>query len=121
MSKIDLDKFKNLLLEEKEKLESELSTVGRRNPENPEDWEAVPTDAQTDSADLNDFADNIEDFENNTAILKQLETQLIDVNDALTKIEEGNYGICEHSGDSIEIERLEANPAARTCKVHMNE
>lgn len=120
MNEIDLNKFKDLLLAEKQKLEAELETVGRRNPENPDDWEALPTDAQTDSADLNDFADNIEDFENNTAILKQLETQLVDVNDALKRIEDGVYGICEDSGDSIEIERLEANPAARTCKMHMN-
>lgn len=121
MSNIDLNKFKNLLLTEKTKLEDELSSIGRRNPENPEDWEALPTDAQTDSADLNDFADNIEDFETNTAILKQLEAQLVDVNDALAKIEEGNYGICEKSGQEIELDRLEANPAARTCKAHMND
>lgn len=120
MNETDLNKFKELLLIEREKLESELSTVGRRNPDNPEDWEAVPSDAQTDSADLNDFADNIEDFETNTAILKQLETQLKDVNDALEKIENGSYGICEISGKEIEIDRLEANPAARTCKEHMN-
>jgi RNA polymerase-binding transcription factor DksA len=121
MSEIDTNKFKNLLLAEKEKLENELSSIGRRNPENPDDWEALPTDAQTDSADLNDFADNIEDFETNTAILKQLETQLVDVTDALEKIENGNYGICEKSGKQIELDRLEANPAARTCKEHMND
>jgi len=120
MSNIDLNKFKNLLLTEKEKLEGELSSIGRRNPENPDDWEATPSDAQTDSADLNDFADNIEDFETNTAILKQLEIQLKDVNDALNKIEGGNYGICEVSGQPIEEDRLEANPAARTCKAYMN-
>lgn len=120
MNETDLKKFKDLLLVEKEKLESELSSIGRKNPENPSDWEAVPSDAQTDSADLNDFADNIEDFETNSAILKQLETQLKDVNDALDKIEAGNYGICEVSGEEIEIGRLEANPAARTCKEHMN-
>ena len=121
MNEIDLNKFKNLLLAEKTKLEEELSSIGRRNPENPIDWEALPSDAQTDSADLNDFADNIEDFETNTAILKQLETQLMDVESALTKIEDGSYGICEISGKEIEIDRLEANPAARTCKAHMND
>lgn len=120
MNETDLNKFKGLLLTEKEKLEGELATIGRQNPDNPEDWEAVPSDAQTDSADLNDFADNIEDFETNTAILKQLETQLKDVNDALEKIENGSYGICEISGKEIETDRLEANPAARTCKEHMN-
>lgn len=120
MSKIDLEKFKKLLSAEEKKLEEELSTVGRRNPENPSDWEATPSDAQTDSADLNDFADNIEDFETNTAILKQLETQLVDVKEALSKMEKGTYGTCEVDGGEIEEERLEANPAAQTCIEHMN-
>lgn len=120
MNETDLKKFNDLLLAEKEKLEGELSSIGRKNPDNPDDWEAVPSDAQNDSADLNDFADNIEDYETNAAILKQLETQLKDVNDALAKIEAGNYGICEVSGEEIEIGRLEANPAARTNKANMN-
>lgn len=116
---IDTEKFKNLLLAEQKKLEGELATIGRKNPDNPDDWEATPGYTE-DSADLNDFADSIENFETNTAILKQLETQLVDVKDALQRIEDGVYGVCEVSGDSIEEDRLEANPAARTCKVHMN-
>ncbi len=119
MSEIDLNKFKNLLLEEKSRLETELATVGRINPDNPEDWEATP-DYIEESADLNDFSDSIESYETNTAILKQLETQLVDVKDALEKIENGTYGICEVSGEPIELDRLEANPAARTSKAHMN-
>lgn len=114
------NKFKELLLAEQKRLEAELATVGRKNPENPDDWEATPSYTE-DSADLNDFSDSIDDFETNTAILKQLETQLNDVKDALERIENGNYGVCEISGEQIEEDRLEANPAARTCKVHMNE
>lgn len=114
------NKFKELLLAEQTRLETELATVGRKNPENPDDWEATPSYTE-DSTDLNDFSDSIDSFETNTAILKQLETQLNDVKDALERIENGNYGVCEISGEQIEEDRLEANPAARTCKVHMNE
>ena len=32
----------------------------------------------------------------------------------------GTYGTCEVSGEQIEEDRLEADPAARTCKAHMN-
>jgi Tfp pilus assembly PilM family ATPase len=49
------------------------------------------------------------------------EVGLQEVMTALTKIEEGTYGTCEVSGDEIETDRLEANPAARTCKAHMNQ
>lgn len=120
MSEINVEKFKNLLLAEQTKLEEELATVGRKNPDNPDDWEATPgfTD---DNADLNEFSDSIQSFETNTAILKQLETQLNNVKEALEKIENGQYGICEISGEPIEEDRLTANPSAKTCKAHMNE
>ncbi len=114
--------FKEKLLSEKKRLETELSDLGRVNPSNPKDWEAVPgDDTVSHSADENEAADRIEQFEENTAILKQLETQLNDVNDALQKIDAGTYGVCEVSGEQIPLERLEANPAARTTIEHANE
>ncbi|MEY4440547.1 MAG: hypothetical protein RLY49_173 [Candidatus Parcubacteria bacterium] len=117
---MDTQFFKQKLLEEKARLEKELSSVGRVNPDNPSDWEAVPVDPGTRESDPNNKADMIEDYETNTAILKQLEIQLEDVSDALEKIENGTYGMCEVSGHSIEEGRLNANPAARTCMEHMN-
>ena len=34
------------------------------------------------------------------------------INEALKKIDNGNYGYCEETGDPIEIKRLEARPVA---------
>jgi DnaK suppressor protein len=116
---IDINYFKEKLEEEFSLVEQELNDIGRKNPDNKEDWEAEPTVMNEDSADPNETADNIEEFEENTAVLKELEVRYNDVKDALKKIEEGKYGICEISGDLIEEERLIANPAARTCKEHM--
>ena len=116
---IDTNKFKQRLLDEKVKLEKELLTLGRKNPDNPSDWEAVEPEMNTDTADEEERADAIEVFETNTAILNNLEIQLSDVNSALEKIEKGTYGICEVSGQMIEEDRLEANPAARTAKAFM--
>jgi RNA polymerase-binding transcription factor DksA len=48
-----------------------------------------------------------------------LEKRLADVENALNKIDGGSYGICEVCGNKIEEDRLEANPAARTCKACM--
>lgn len=113
--------FKQKLEEEKARLETELSSVGRINPDNPADWEATPDKDEQREADPNSRADHIEEYETNTAILKQLEIQLGDVNDALTKIIENAYGVCETCGEQIEEGRLNANPAARTCMTHMND
>ncbi len=111
---IDTEYFKKKLESELKVLETELKTVGRKNPDNPKDWEATPSDLKPDLADEMEIADSIEEYEGNTAILKQLEIRYNDIKWALKRIEDGTYGICEISNKPIEKERLEANPAART-------
>ena len=113
----DTAKYQGLLEEEKARLEAELATVGRRNPSNPNDWEAVPQ-ATGQEPDPIDAGDLIEGYEDNAAILKELEARLQDVLAALKRIEEGTYGTCETDGEAIPEARLEANPAARTCVAH---
>ena len=68
---------------------------------------------------LSDCQDKIEEYEENVAVVKELEMRYNDIKDALKKIMEGTYGFCEVSGEPIEVDRLEANQAARTCKAHM--
>lgn len=114
-----LNKFQEKLTTEKTLLEGELKTVGRRNPENLADWQPLPAKMDTSNADENEVADTIEEFEGNTAILKQLEIRYNEVRDALSRIESGTYGICSVCGKPIEEDRLDANPAAKTCKAHM--
>lgn len=111
--------YKTRLEEEKARLETELSSIGRRNPSNPNDWEAVPQDTGLE-ADPNDRADQMEGYEENTAILKDLEIRYNDVCAALERIEKGTYGVCEVNGEEIEETRLQADPAARTCKADMS-
>jgi RNA polymerase-binding transcription factor DksA len=116
---IDTNVYKKALEEEKVRLENELSTIGRRNPSNPADWEAVPGDTGQES-DPNDAADLIEGYEANSAILKDLEARYNDVLAALTRMQNNTYGVCEIGGEEIEVERLNADPAAKTCKAHLN-
>jgi len=113
--------FKKLLQKELATLETELKSVGHINPDNPKDWEPSSGEVDVNASDSADIADNIESYESNTAILKQLEAQYNDVKRALDKIEKGIYGICEISGEPIEAERLEANPAARTSLAHKDQ
>jgi DnaK suppressor protein len=40
---------------------------------------------------------------------------LREINDALIRIEDGTYGICEGTGEPIPLARLEASPWARYC------
>lgn len=116
---IDTNTYRARLEEEKATLEKELESVGRRNPTNANDWEAVPQEVGQE-ADPNDRADLITHFEDNTAILKDLEIRYNEVVAALGRIDAGTYGVCEISNEPIEEARLDADPAARTCKEHLN-
>ncbi len=119
MEKGSQEKFKARLEEERAQVESELASIGRINPSNPKDWEAVPDKLDIMAADPNEVADGIESYEENTAILKQLEIRVNEIKAALERIEKGVYGLCSVCGDPIDLRRLEANPAATTCLKHM--
>jgi len=112
------ESYKTRLTEEKDRLEKELSSVGRRNPSNPNDWEPVPQEVGQ-VADPIDAADLIEGYEENTAILKDLEIRYNNVLSALGRIEKGTYGVCSVGGEPIEEARLTADPAADTCIEHV--
>lgn len=115
---IDTTHFKKILEEELSLLEKELSTIGRKNPDNPADWEAVePQDGE--EAEEGDLAEGLDEYSNNRGMLNQLEYRYNEVKNALSRIDSEKYGFCEVGGEEIELDRLEANPAATTCKKHM--
>lgn len=116
-----IEHYKDLLLAEKKRLLEELPSVGRINPENPDDWEGTSGEGETETEDDNILADKLEEFEERSAIEVELESQLILVKNALERIDKGTFGICKVGGEEIEADRLEVNPAAETCKKHIND
>lgn len=120
MDKRTVKHFEEKLTAELAALKMELESVGRTNPDNPKDWQATPEKMDTLTADETEVADSLEAFEGNTAILKQLEIRYNEVVGALARVKAGTYGRCTTGGEIIESDRLEANPAATTCKAHMN-
>lgn len=118
MNKKAIEQFKKKLLAEKTDLEGQLNGIGRRNPDNAGAWEATSGDMDIDAADENEVADKLEELEENTGIVSQLDTQLGEVNAALERIDQGTYGLCEKCGKPIEEDRLMANPSARTSIKH---
>ncbi|PYZ97946.1 hypothetical protein CR205_04945 [Alteribacter lacisalsi] len=49
-----------------------------------------------------------------SALYGQAKNHLKEIDRALEKMDKGTYGICEQSGERIPLERLEANPLAKT-------
>lgn len=71
-------------------------------------------ESDKDIGDMEDLAEIEIDSSRDHAILSNLQSQLFEIDAALMRISMGIYGICEKTGKSIPIERLVANPMART-------
>ncbi|MDP2838330.1 MAG: TraR/DksA C4-type zinc finger protein [Candidatus Moranbacteria bacterium] len=105
-----LAKLKDLLLAEKGRLEQELSRFATAT----DTTGNYKTRIEDMGTDPDENASEVEEYVDNLGLEQALETQLKDVNDALTKMEQGTYGLCEKTGKEISVERLEAYPGART-------
>lgn len=105
--------YKEILETELETIVSELETIASHN-EQTDDWTAVPVPDNIGDADNNIEADVVEEWNERRALMAQLEIRYRNIKRALQKIEDGTFGTCEISGEPIEDERLQANPAART-------
>lgn len=99
----------------KKKLQEEMSVLDKAIKEN----SGIGMSEDATASEKDEVADKIEDIEEgrseNTALIARRES----VRSALDKISKGGYGVCEVGGEPIEEDRLEADPAARTCKKHM--
>ncbi len=119
---IDAQIFKVKLLDEKTILERELGEVGVVDRTNPAEWDAAEKALSDENpSDRTETADAITEYEANTAVVSVLNKQLGETIAALERIENGAFGICQTCNQPIEIARLNANPSARTCILHMND
>lgn len=118
---MDTNHFKEKLQAELAQVEAELKSAGKLVNAETGNWEGRAPDMDTmpPQAEPNEAADKIEETENNRSIEETLEVRWKEIQHALEKIDRGTYGVCEVSGEPIELERLEANPAARTCSTHL--
>lgn len=120
MTTIDLQSKKSILQDLRTALVRELETLAVYHPKT-DDWEARFDQEAIEEADNDLMSDMSEAAEERIATLALLETRYRNIVRALNKIETGTYGICEISGAPIEEDRLKANPAARTCKAHLED
>ncbi len=115
---IDKKKIKEILEGERDMLLGQMRDMGKLNPENGK-WEAIPEEMDFPEADQNDMADRFENFEARSSMIKVLEPRLANILKALKGINRESFGKCEVCKKDIEMARMEANPAAMTCKKHL--
>jgi DnaK suppressor protein len=107
---LDLDHFRQLLQQERERLQGELGELGERD---------AGGDAENEEPDLfQGMADQATDLflrEQDDALGASLRSELERIDHAMAKLGNGSYGYCERCGVSIPAERLELVPAAEFC------
>ncbi len=116
LSAEQLQTLREVLEAERTTLQTDLSEHGAKEPDGI--WDPSSSGLVGEEADTSDAADQIEELVTNVPIEHDLASRMHDVGDALEKMEQGTYGICEVSGEEIPFDRLTANPAAHTCIAH---
>lgn len=116
---LDKKKIKGQLEQERDLLLEQMKDIGKLNPDTNE-WEAIPEEMNAPESDPNEMADRFEDFEGRSSMMRALEPRLANILKALKNLNKESFGRCEICKSEIETDRLEANPAAKTCKKHLN-
>lgn len=106
---LDIDHFRSLLIEERQRMEEELEQVRNRTTDMDN---GLPEEGESGDEDTADLASAMMDKEMDLSVEDELEDVLMQVDRAFQKIEEGTYGICDVSGEPIPKSRLELIPFA---------
>lgn len=107
--------YKDLLLKEQDRLIEAMKTMGQLSEVVDGHWETHTDSNENKELEPDALADKYEEETTNEGVLDTLEERLKEVSDALIRIENGTYGVCQKCGKKIESEKLEANPATTTC------
>lgn len=118
MTKEEILKLKGRLLEEKADLEASLKTFAKKDRAPVGDWDTKFPQMEDRTAHQEENADEVEEYEKLLDAEHNFELRLQEIESALIRIENGDYGRCVKCGKEIARERLEANPAAATCVNH---
>ncbi len=105
MKKKDVEKFKDILEEQKNRLLTTAQKTVDQELKLPS--EDLPDEVDLASAELNQSI---------TFRLRDRERVLLQkIEEALDRIIKGEFGVCESCGEEIEMKRLEARPVTTLC------
>ncbi len=106
------------LEEERDLLTRELRTIATPDREGAHGWVPSMGGEEKETAESETLASELEGFEDGSSVGAELSLRLERVREALERLNDGSYGVCRVCGSGIETERIEADPAAPTCKTH---
>jgi DnaK suppressor protein len=115
MDKKILPQLKKKLEKEQILLKKDLLGFADKDKKMPDDYDTRFPDFGGRASSPDEDANETGMYENLLAVEYVLELRLRDVGEALKRIKEDHYGNCEICKKEIELNRLKANPAAKTC------
>lgn len=113
IGKRDLKELRRLLEDERRRLNDELEAMEEHQPEL--EHQAGMDLAGSYDEDFADVAGDTFEREKGFAIESSVQALLAQVEEALARMDEGRYGICESCGRAIHVARLRAIPYAKLC------
>ena len=112
MSVIDTDRYRDALLQERQRVQAAIENLREENPGSITD--ETGEDAVFDNH-LADTATVTYDRELDYTLEESAEHVLAEIDAALKRIDDGSYGVCTNCGKEIAPERLDARPWATLC------
>jgi RNA polymerase-binding protein DksA len=113
LKKHDLERFRAILEKERSRLLHNVTRSDRIIGH--EDGEYESSAGRAHSNHLADQGSDEFEYETQLLLSASQRAYLREIDDALQRIEDGTYGICEKTGQPIAKARLEAIPTARLC------
>ncbi|MBD3251478.1 hypothetical protein GF380_03415 [Candidatus Uhrbacteria bacterium] len=108
-----IEKMKQALIDDQERLERDLNDIGSKNPSEKGKFDVTYPESGGNSDD--DNAMEVTEYSDELSLKNRLEKELADTQKALKTIETGTYGTCKYCGKEIHEKRLEARPASSSC------
>ena len=105
MDKKTLARFKKTLLKEREQIVGEVKQI----------YESSKEMGQDGIQEIGDEAANIYNKQILLSLNENERNRLKEVDEALDRIGNGTYGICEECGGPIGLKRLDVRPVAKYC------
>ena len=109
-----IEELKEKMQKEKESIQTLMRTFAKENKEGSGDWQIKFPDFKAAGV-LDEEADEVEEYSSLLAIEEKFEKKLQKINQALKKIREKKYGLCENCQKEISAQRLKLVPEAKFC------
>ena len=112
MTKQQLKQFRQALLQERAKFAEEIKAIAKETSKNPRE---ASGDLSAYTVHMADMSADTYDRELSMNIVSSEQEVLYQIDDALKRIEEGAFGVCQQCSKPISLSRLRAVPYASLC------